>query len=773
MSQWHSRTASRRHNLPAELNSFVGRRHEMAEVKRLLQATRLLTLIGTGGAGKTRLALRVAADLVRAFPDGVWAVELANLQDPALVAQAVFTALRLRDRSASWPVAVLTEYLSEKRLLLVMDNCEHLLTATAVLVETLLRGCPGLRVLTTSREPLGIPGEVRFAVPSLSLPDPKKPTSLQTVLASDAARLFADRAGAVVPGFEVTSDNQADVAGLCRRLDGNPLAIELATVRLPVLDVHAITERLDDRFRLLTGGSKAALQRHQTLQAAIEWSYHLLSEDEQLLWQRLSVFAHGFDLDSSEVVCADDRLPPARMVDLLGALVDKSILVADRRDGSTRFGMLETIRQFGRERLAASGEEASTLRRHRDWIAALAERAGKEWHGANQASWLDRIEQELGNIRVALEHCLKQAGEADVGLGIAGRLWLYWEARGVSEGRRWLHALLDTERVPSRERVKALAAAGVLATGDPRAARALLEESLALAQGFGQIADAAFAMSWLSGLAFREGDVAAALALAKQARDLYEQLHDPYGIAQAQLIVAGVESVQGHAENAVAHFDLGLGLLAEIGEQWMRATVLSKGLSIAYWRMGRFAEAAECQKQSLELMRALDDRSGAPLSIEFLAWIASAEGHAERAACLFGASKATWGAWPATLPEPFQTARTKAETAARDRLGEKAYAAAFGRGTQMNFADAIVYALEEKHSARTRQSSVQESLTRRELEIAALVAEGLSNKQIAARLVIGQRTAETHIENIMNKLGVNTRAQVAAWAVAQRVGASR
>src|SRR5215469_11297711 len=758
MSPWHSRTASRPHNLAAELNSFVGRRHEMAAVKRLLQATRLLTLTGTGGAGKTRLALRVAADLVRAFPDGVWAVELANLQDPALVAYAVFMALGLRDRSASWPVAVLTEYLSERRLLLVLDNCEHLLTATAVLVETLLRGCSGLRVLATSREPLGIPGEVRLAVPSLSLPDPNKPTSLQTVLASDAARLFADRAGAVVPGFEVTSDNQADVAGLCRRLDGNPLAIELATVRLPVLDVHAITERLDDRFRLLTGGSKAALQRHQTLQAAIEWSYHLLSDDEQLLWQRVSVFAHGFDLDSLEVVCADDRLPPARMVDLVGALVDKSILVVDRREGSTRFGTLETIRQFGRERLAASGEEASTLRRHRDWIVALAERAGKEWHGANQASWLDRIEKEIGNIRVVLEHCLRQAGEADVGLGIAGR--------------RWLDALLDVERGPSPGRAKALAASAILAAFDARAARHLLEESLALAQQFGLVADTAFAMSWLSAYMAREGDLAASLALAKQARDLYEQLQDPSGVAQAQLTIAGVELAHGRKKDAVAQLELSIGLLAEIGEQWMRATALSKGLSIEYWRQGRFAEAAECQKQSLKLMRALDDRSGAPLSIELLAWIASAEGHAERAACLFGASKATWGAWPATLPEPFQTARTKAETAARDRLGETAYAAAFGRGTQMNFADAIAYALEEKPSARTRQSSVREGLSRRELEIAALVAEGLSNKQIAARLVIGQRTAETHIENIMNKLGVNTRAQVAAWAVAHEVGAS-
>jgi len=272
MSKRHSQTASRPHNLPAELTSFVGRRHEIAEVKRRLQTTRLLTLTGTGGAGKTRLALRVGADLVRAFPDGVWVVELANLQDPALAAQAVFAALGLRDQSASWPVGVLTQYLAPKRLLLVVDNCEHLLTAAAVLLETLLRRCPGLRVLATSREPLGIPGEVRIAVPSLSLPDAKKTTSLQTVLTSDAVRLFADRAVAVMPGFAVTSENHADVARLCRQLDGNPLAIELATVRLTVLDVHEIIERIGDRFRLLTGGSKAALPRQQTLRATIEWS---------------------------------------------------------------------------------------------------------------------------------------------------------------------------------------------------------------------------------------------------------------------------------------------------------------------------------------------------------------------------------------------------------------------------------------------------------------------------------------------------------------------
>lgn len=772
MPKRDSRAAGRPHNLPAELTSFVGRRHEMAEAKRLLQTTRLLTLTGMGGAGKTRLASRVAADLVRAFPDGVWVVELANLQDPALAAHAVFTALGLRDRSASWPVGVLAEYLAEKRLLLVMDNCEHLLTASALLVETLLRRCPQLRVLATSREPLGVTGEVRLAVPCLSLPDPGKPASIQTVLASDAVRLFADRAAAVMPGYAVTSENQADVARLCRQLDGNPLAIELATVRMPVLGVNAITERLHERFRLLTGGSKAALPRQQTLEATIEWSYQLLNAEEQLLWQRLSVFADGFDLEAVEVVCAEDRLPRALMVDLVGALVNKSIVVAERLDASTRFGMLETIRQFGREKLAASGEETGALLRHRDWIGGLASRAQREWRGRNQAIWLDRIESELGNVRLALEYCLSRPGEAAVGLGIAGQLWLYWEARGVSEGRRWLDALLDVERRPSRERVKALFAAGVLATGDVRAARALLEESLALAQSYGEVADAAFALIWLSGLAHREGDIAATEALAKEARDLYEQLDEPIGIAQAAVNLAAVESARGNAENAIAQFQVGIRLLAETGEQWVRATVLSKGLSILYWRLGRLAEAAESQKQSLALMRKLDDRSGAPLSIEFLAWIASAEGHAERAARLFGASSATWGAWPATLPEPFQTFRTNAQTAARARLGEKAYTAAFAKGSQMNFADAIAYALEEKPSTATRVFDVQHNLTRRELEIAPLVAEGLSNKEIAARLLIGERTAETHVENILNKLGFNTRAQIAAWAATQNAGAA-
>src|SRR5215467_4082837 len=291
---------------------------------------------------------------------------------------------------------------------------------------------------------------------------------------------------------------------------------------------------------------------------------HLLDEDEQLLWQRLSVFADGFDLEAVDVVVADDRLPRARMVDLVGALVNKSILSAERVGGATRFGMLETIRQFGREKLIASGEETTALLRHRNWIGDLAARAEREWRGPNQATWLDTIESKLGNVRVALEYCRSRPGEAEIGLGIAGRLWLYWEARGVSEGSRWLDALLDDERRPSRERVKALAAAGILASGDTRAARSLLEESLALAQSFGQVADIAFALTWLSGLALGDGDVAGTIGLARQACDLYEQLNDPVGIAQSQFAVAAVELAQGNVDSAVAQFQRGIGLLVEI-----------------------------------------------------------------------------------------------------------------------------------------------------------------------------------------------------------------
>ena len=366
-------------NLPAELTSFVGRRGELAEVRRLLAGSRLVTLTGVGGVGKTRLALRAAAGLRRAFRDGVWLVQLDQLRDEALVAQAVAGALGLQDRAGYAPAAALADYLAGRQLLLVLDNCEHLVDAAAKLADLLLRAAAGLRVLATSRESLNITGEMVLAVPPLAAPEAGRRLTVAELARFPAAGLFAERAAQVVPGFAVTEANMAAVAGICRRLEGLPLAIELAAARLPVLSPEQIDARLGDRLGLLTRGSRTRPARQQTLRASIEWSYELCSQAERLLWARLSVFAGGFELDAAEGICADHRLAADQVLDLLAALAGKSILTAAHGKGVARYRLPETLREYGQERLHESGEYTALRRRHRDWHEQLARRADTGW----------------------------------------------------------------------------------------------------------------------------------------------------------------------------------------------------------------------------------------------------------------------------------------------------------------------------------------------------------------------------------------------------------
>src|SRR5499427_8131540 len=366
-------------NLPAELTSFVGRRGELAAVRRLLAGSRLVTLTGVGGVGKTRLALRAAAELRRAFRDGEWLVRLDQLREEALVAQAVASTLGLQDRAGHAPAAMLAEYLAGRQLLLVLDNCEHLVDAAAKLADQLLRAAAGLRVLAISRESLTMTGETVLAVPPLAAPEAGQPLTAAELARFPAAQLFAERAAQVVPGFTVTEANVAAVAGICHRLEGLPLAIELAAARLPVLSAEQIEARLGDRLGLLIRGGRARPPRQQTLRASIEWSYELCSAAERLLWARLSVFAGGFELDAAEGVCADQRLAAGRVLDLLAALAGKSILTAGHGEGVARYRLPEPLREFGQERLQESGEYTALRRRHRDWHEQLARRVDTDW----------------------------------------------------------------------------------------------------------------------------------------------------------------------------------------------------------------------------------------------------------------------------------------------------------------------------------------------------------------------------------------------------------
>ncbi|SRR5579884_626936 len=482
-----------RHNLPVQLSSFIGREKQIVEVQALLARARLLTLTGSGGTGKSRLSLQVAADLVETYRDGVWLVELAAVSDAALVVQAVASVVNVREEPGKPLLQSLVEGLRGKQLLLVLDNCEHVLEAAASLAEGVLKQCPEVKILASSREGLGLSGEQTYRVPSLGLPpDPgqRRTVGLEDVIGSESVRLFAERAALVRPDFTLTPGNAPTLARLCHRLDGIPLALELAAARVRALPVEQIEARLQDRFRLLTGGSRTALPRQQTLRALIDWSYDLLSETERTLLRRLSVFMGGWTLEAAEAICAGEGIEEWEVLDLLTSLVDKSLVVYEGPEPSTRYRLLETIRQYARDRLYEAGDGALYRDRHRDWFLSLAEQAEPQLQGPEQALWLERLETEHDNLRAALEWSLAADGSAEAGLRLVGALWRFWEMRGyLTEGRAHLADALSHAQTQERtqERARALTGAGNLAwhQSDYEAARTLHEQSLAIYQALG------------------------------------------------------------------------------------------------------------------------------------------------------------------------------------------------------------------------------------------------------------------------------------------------
>ena len=524
-------------NLPQQATRFIGRERELAELNRLLARTRLLTLTGSGGCGKTRLSLHVAADSLERFPDGAWLLELALLADPGLVAQTMATVLGLKEEPGKPIVQTLTEHLKDKRLLLLLDNCEHLLDGCARLVDMLLRECPQVKILASSREALGMGGEQAYRVPSLSLPDPKQTHTPASVAPFEAVQLFTDRALLVRPDFKVTNENASTLASICSRLDGIPLAIELAAARVRSLSVEEINSKLDERFRLLTGGSRTALPRQQTLRSLIDWSYDLLQEPEKRLLQRLSVFAGGWTLEAAEQVCAGDGVEDRDALDLLTSLADKSLVVVEQSDGHSRYRLLETVRQYARERLVESGGGEAVRVRHRDYFLTLAEQAEPKLVGAQQAEWLRRLDEEHENLRAALEWSLAEV-QSGAGLRLCGALYRFWWARGyLSEGRKWCARVLAMEGAAGRtlERPKALHGAGALAyhQGDYLAARALGEESLAIRRQLGDWKGIAASLNNLGMVACDQADYPAARALAQESLAISRELGNRVGIANS------------------------------------------------------------------------------------------------------------------------------------------------------------------------------------------------------------------------------------------------
>ncbi|MET9873595.1 BTAD domain-containing putative transcriptional regulator [Actinacidiphila glaucinigra] len=685
--------------LPAQTTSFVGRRAEVDAVGALLAGSRLVTLTGVGGVGKTRLALRVADEAGAGFPDGAWLVELSSVRDGDLVAHAVAQALDLHDWALRTPSEALREHLAARRLLLVLDTCEHLADACALLTETLLQGAPGIRVLATSRESLGVAGEQIYVVPPLPVPSPV-PDAAQAGI-TDAVALFVERARAVDRHFALTPLNRAAVGRLCALLDGIPLAIELAAVRLRSLSVDQVLERLDDRFALLGVGRRTALSRHQTLRTAIEWSHQLCSPAERLLWERLSVFSGGFDGEAARDVCADAELPAAAIPELLAGLVDKSVLLREEDTPGVRLRILDTIREYGADRLRGHGEQDRLRRRHRDHYLALAHRFEDDWYGPRQLVWHRRVLQEHANIRSALDFCLSRPEERRTGLELAGTLWVFWVACGLfTEGRHYLDRLLRLERGPARERLKALWACGhvALGQGDTETVDRVAGECRSLAAGHGDGVAAAFATHLLGAAAAQRGDTAAAVVLAADAvrlsRTLPRAADRERGLAMALVGEAFALLMNGDLDAAAEAIDEQQALSASRGEIWTRSWSSSLRSSVDLAR-GDAKSAIDHARASLTVRRLLGDTLGMAMCVDTLAHAALASGDADGAARLLAVSRRVWETFgPAQFGSAeLRTAQDLCAEQARKLIGDAAYEAAFAAGGALDLEEAISFAL--------------------------------------------------------------------------------
>ncbi len=633
-------------NLPLQVTSFIGREKEITEARALLAKAPLLTITGSGGVGKTRLALQVAAEELDHYPDGVWLAELAPLSDPALVPQSISSVLGVREETGKPIAQTLLDHLKARHLLLVLDNCEHLIDACARLADRILRHCPRVRLLATSREALSIAGERPWRMPSLSLPDPGHVPAAGALTQYEAVRLFIDRATTVQPGFAVTNANAPALAQVCHRLDGIPLAIELAAARVRVLPVEQLAKRLDDRFRLLTGGSRTALPRQQTLRAAIDWSFDLLPEPERVLLGRLSVFSGGWSLESAEGVCAGEPVAAWDVLELLSRLVEKSlVLYEEPQAGEARYRLLETVRQYARDRLLESGESGSVRGRHRDHFLALAEEAEPGLFGPEQGRWLGRLEREHENLRAALEWCRSDEGAAQAGLRLAASLYRFWVVRGYfREGREWLQAMLERGggSGPSLTRGRALNWLAVLAfrQGESSAVRRpWVEESIAIARQTGDKSGCARALNTLGSLLVREGDDAAARACLEEAVALSEETGERGSGTWPLYNLAYMAARQGDREAERTFLERSVAAAEETGDKAPLLWSLQQ-LGGLYLRSGDRASAHSCWERGLALCRELGDKAGVSRFLLELVGLAIQEGDVARSRSLFEESVA-------------------------------------------------------------------------------------------------------------------------------------
>lgn len=772
--------------LPAEVTSFVGRGTEVADVCRLLAGGRLVTILGPGGVGKTRAAFRVARQAADRYPDGVAIVELSELTDPELLPNTVAASLGLGRQEARQQLHAVLDYLCSRRLLLVLDTCEHMVEACALFAESVLREARDVTILATSRQPLDAPGEHTYHLSPLPVPGDDRgpgaafapvPFPRSLTGAGDAAELFVQRAAAADPRFEVTAADWPDIVRVCRRLDGMPLAIELAAVRVRVLTLRALADLLDERYDMLAR-RRGGTTRHQTLESAIEWSFDLCTEAERTLWTRLSVFAGTFDVAAARDVCSDAGLPRGEILPALIGLADKSVVL---RDGG-RYRMLDTIREFGAGRLAASGQDANYRGRHVAWYLEAARSFAGHFLDHDQPERVGALRVEHGNLRAAMQYALSSDSERLVrdGAELATALYGYWMVSGLlREGRHWLGLALD--RLPrrlSRDRAWVLAVRAFLGPVAGETTRAVAEASdaveIARELGDDDLLLGRACLSQLFALMFA-CRVEEALTAGAEARKRLERVNDRIGLLILQGQMGHLHSLAGNLPAAVEACERSLDMLregsetGEIGEQWVQGFVYLNAGLVRYFQ-GDHEGAARCCGHALSIQVGLQDINGCAYALEGLGWLAAGKERWCRAAWLLGGADTLWRHLGARLGNNvmLEDLHRQMADAARRGLGGERFGELFAEGARSPLDQLARLAIDDAedlpraNESRTAPKNSCGALTRREQEIADLITGGLSNPEVAARLSISRRTVDAHVAHIYAKLGVTSRVQLVA-----------
>jgi predicted ATPase/DNA-binding CsgD family transcriptional regulator len=758
--------------LPAPLTGFVGRAGELARIARLVAGHRLVTLVGAGGVGKTRTAIEVAAGMRAMFGDGVNLVDLSAVHDPRLLPGAAARALGVEERATDGLEERLIRVLRPQRRLIVLDNCESLRPACAGLAGRLLSGCPAVSVLATSRQSLAVAGEITWRVPSLTFPWPEHPPALDELANFEAAALLLDRARAARPDLLIGAGDVAAVTAICFHLDGIPLALELAAARAGAMSLAEIAERLTGRFELLAGSGPGPA-RHQTLRASVEWSCQLLSAAERALFARLAIFAGGWSLDAAEAICAGEPVPRAEVAGLLAALVDQSLVQVDQSRPDSRYRLLETIRVFAGELLAGSGELDRMRARHGQYFAELAERAGPGLLGPAQARWAARLDQEAGNLRAAREWCTEDPARAGLGLRLAAGLWEYWHIRGrLVEADGWLtDALARSSRSaagPAEARAAALNGLGVIVSlrGEHRRGCELFTESVAVYERAGELRDQSRAWTHLGNARTVQGDLAGADEAFGKGLELARRAGDRWHEGFALFLSGWAATVNGNMDVAAARLTSSVRLFGETGDRRATGYALSS-LGDCELRAGRLDGAVRLLREAISIFEDLPDRWGLlhGASLLTLTWAAMTDW--PRVATLLGVMDSLTERIGGQL-FPHVQAVIDAQVAEAGRQLGPALEPAREAGRVAGRGDRITAALwpAPDRTAPPRPAGPTARLTRREREVAELITQGLTNREIGGRLFIAERTVDTHVSRILAKLGCSSRAQVAATVAA-------